>query len=65
MLVEAIDIKLKKSDMKKIVYDKVPLMSKIIQLNPKIKGTELQYIEYKIITYEITLKIKGKNVFKS
>lgn len=64
MLVDAIEVKVKKSDIKKIERDKIPLMSKVVQLNPRIKNTTLQYIEYKIITYEIFMKIKGKNIFK-
>ncbi len=64
MLVDAIEVKVKKSDIKKIERDKIPLMSKVVQLNPRIKNTTLQYIEYKIITYEIFIKIKGKNIFK-
>lgn len=64
MLVDAIDIKLEKNDMKRMISEKTPLMSKVIQLNTRIKGTKLQYIEYKVITYDILVKIKGKNIFK-
>lgn len=64
MLVDAIDIKLEKNDMKRMISDKIPLMSKVIQLNTRIKGTKLQYIEYKVITYDVIVKIKGKNIFK-
>ena len=64
MLVDAIEVKVKKSDMKKIERDRVPLMSKVVQLNPRIKNTTLQYIEYKVITYDIILKVKGKNIFR-
>lgn len=64
MLVDAIEVKVKKSDVKKIERDKVPLMSKVVQLNPRIKNSTLQYIEYKIITYNIILKVKGKSIFK-
>ncbi len=64
MLIDAIEVKVQKSDMKKIERDKVPLMSKVVQLNPRIKNTKLQYIEYKVITYDVTLKTKGKNIFK-
>ncbi len=64
MLVEAIEVKVKKSDIKKIERDKIPLMSKVVQLNSRIKNITLQYIEYKIITYEIFIKMKGKNIFK-
>lgn len=64
MLVDAMEVKIKKSDVKKIERDKVPLMSKVVQLNPRIKNSSLKYIEYKIITYNITFKIKGKNMFR-
>lgn len=65
MLIDAIDIKVEKKDIKRMLSDKTPLMSKVIQLNTRIQGTTLQYVEYKIITYDITLKTKGKNFFKS
>ncbi len=41
MLVDAIEVKVKKSDIKKIERDKIPLMSKVVQLNPRIKNTTL------------------------
>lgn len=64
MIVDAMDIRLEKSDIKKMFSEKTPLMSKVIQLNTRIKGTKLQYIEYKVITYDVFVKIKGKNMFK-
>ncbi|CEN78039.1 hypothetical protein [Paraclostridium sordellii] len=64
MLIDAIAVKTKKSDVRKIERDKVPLMSKIVQLNPRIKNSTLQYIEYKVVRYNISLKFKGKSLFK-
>jgi len=54
----------KKNDLKKFETDNIPLMSKVVQLNPRIKNTTLKYIEHKVITYDIVIKIKGKNIFK-
>lgn len=65
MLIDATDIKLDKNYIKKMLSDKTPLMSKVIQLNTRIKGTNLNYIEYKVLTYDVIIKIKGKNIFKS
>ena len=53
MLIDAIAVKTKKSDVRKIERDKVPLMSKVVQLNPRIKNSTLQYIEYKVVRYNI------------
>ena len=51
MLIDAIAVKTKKSDVRKIERDKVPLMSKVVQLNPRIKNSTLQYKPYWIGTY--------------
>lgn len=65
MLIDAIDIKLERNDIKKMLSDKTPLMSKVIQLNTRIKGTNLQYIEYKVITYDVNIRTKEKSIFRS
>ena len=65
MLIDAIDIKRERNDIKKMLSDKTPLMSKVIQLNTRIKGTNLQYVEYKVITYDINIRTKEKSIFKS
>lgn len=64
MIIDAIEVKVKKNDVKKFERDNIPLMSKVVQLNPRIKNTTLKYIEHKVITYDIVIKIKGKNIFK-
>ena len=60
MLVEALEIKIDKKQATKIINNKVPLMSKVVQLNKRIKNIKLQYIEYKVITYEIIHKLNLK-----
>mgnify|MGYP003532907554 CR=1 FL=1 len=62
MLIDAIDIKRERNDIKKMLSDKTPLMSKVIQLNTRIKGTNLQYIEYKVITYDVNIRTKEKSI---
>ena len=64
MIINATKLKVKINDVKRFQRDNVPLMSKVVQFNPRIKNTTLKYIEYKVITYDIFLKIKGKNIFK-
>ncbi|MCU9815180.1 hypothetical protein [Paraclostridium sp. AKS73] len=64
MIIDAIEVKVKKNDVKKFERDNIPLMSKVIQLNPRIRNTTLKYIEHKVITYDIVIKIKGKSIFK-
>lgn len=64
MIVDAIEVKVKKNDVKKFERNNIPLMSKVVQLNPRIKNTTLKYIEHKVITYDISIKVKGKSIFK-
>lgn len=60
MLVETMKVKMDKKQAMKIIDNKIPLMSKVIQLNKRIKNIKLQYIEYKIIRYEIIHKLNLK-----
>ena len=64
MIIDAIEVKVKKNDVKKFERDNILLMSKVVQLNPRIRNTTLKYVEHKVITYDIFIKIKGKSIFK-
>lgn len=64
MVIDAMEVKIKKNDIKKFERNNIPLMSKVVQLNTRIKNTTLKYVEHKIITYDIFIKTKGKNIFK-
>jgi hypothetical protein len=60
MEVDALEVKMDKKQAMKIINNKIPLMSKVVQLNKRIKNIKLQYIEYKVITYEIIHKLNLK-----
>ena len=60
MLVEALEVKMDKKQAMKIINNKIPLMSKVVQLNKRIRNIKLQYIEYKFITCEIIHKLNLK-----
>lgn len=65
MLVDAIEIKVRKQDAMKHIFRKTPLVSKIDQFNRKVENIHLEYIEYKILKYEIITRKKNKNNFRS
>lgn len=65
MLVDSIEIKIRKKDAMKHLFRNTPLMSKIDQFNRKIENIHLGYVEYKILKYEITSRRKNKNTFRS
>jgi hypothetical protein len=60
MIVEALEVKKDKKQAMKIINNKIPLMSKVVQLNKRIKNIKLQYIEHKVITYAIVHKLNLK-----
>lgn len=62
MLVEVMEIKTKKKDAVKYFLNKMPLMSRVAQFNTVAKDVHIEYIEFKILSYEITSKEK-KNMF--
>lgn len=64
MRVDAIDIKLNKKDAMKYLINKVPLMSRVVQFNSSPKGIHIEYIEFKVISYEIITKIKCNNLLR-
>lgn len=65
MLVDSIEIKIKKDDAMKHILRKTPLISKIDQFNRKIENIHLEYVEYKILKYEIISRRKNKNNFRN
>lgn len=65
MLVDSLEIKVRKNDAMKQLFRKTPLISKIDQFNRKIENIHLEYVEYKILKYEITTKRKNKNNFRN
>lgn len=65
MLVDSIEIKVRKNDAIKYLFRKTPLISKIDQFNRKIEDIHLEYVEYKILKYEIISRRKNKNNFRS
>lgn len=56
MLVDSIKINVNKQDAMKKIFTKTPLVSKVIQFNNKAKDIHLEYIEFKILKYEIVSK---------
>lgn len=65
MLVDSLEIKVKKHDAKKYIFRKTPLVSKIDQFNRKVENIHLEYVEYKILKYEIVSRKKNKSNFRN
>ena len=65
MLVNSIEIKVRKKDAMKYIFRKTPLISKIDQFNRKVENIHLEYVEYKILKYEVVNKRKNKNNFRN
>ena len=65
MLVDSLEIKVRKKDAMKYLFRKTPLISKIDQFNRKVENIHLEYVEYKILKYEITTRRKNKNNFRN
>ncbi|MEG0857000.1 MAG: hypothetical protein RSG52_11050 [Terrisporobacter sp.] len=64
MLVNSIEIKVKKEDAMKHLLRKTPLISRIDQFNRKVEDIHLEYVEFKILKYEVISKRKNKNNFR-
>ncbi len=64
MLVDVIEMKVKEKDAKKHIGRKTPLVSKIDQFNRKVEGVHLEYVEFKMIKYEVISKKKNKSSFR-
>lgn len=65
MLADSIEIKVRKKDAMKHIFRKTPLISKIDQFNRKVVNIHLEYVEYKILKYEIISRRKNKNNFRN
>lgn len=65
MLVDSLEIKVRKNDAMKYIFRKTPLISRIDQFNRKVENIHLEYVEYKILNYEIISKRKNKNNFRN
>ena len=61
MLVDSIEMKRDKSEAMKNILRKTPVMSKINQFNRKIEDIHLEFIEYRILRFEVISKRKNKN----
>lgn len=61
MIVDAVDIKLNKKDAIKYLKNKMPLMSRVVQFNNISQEIHIEYIEFKVISYEIITKTKLNN----
>ena len=65
MLVDSMEIKVNKNDAIKHIIRKTTLISKIDQCNRKIEDIHLEFVEYKVLKYEIISKRKNKNKNKN
>ena len=65
MLVDSIKINVKKQDAIKKIFTKTPLISKVIQFNNKAQDVRLEYIEFKILKYEVLSKRGGLSLFRN
>lgn len=64
MLVESIKINVKKQDAIKQIFTKTPLISRVIQFNNKASDVHLEYVEFKVLKYEIISKKSSFNLFR-
>jgi hypothetical protein len=64
MFVEVIEVKTEKKDMIKYLLSKMPLMSKVAQFNPMVENIHIEYVEFKILSYEIISKERLNRFFK-
>lgn len=64
MLVEVIEVKTKKKDAMKYILSKTPLMSRVAQFNKVAENVHIEYVEFKILSYEIISKEKKNKFFR-
>lgn len=64
MRIEAIATKINKKDATKYIISKIPLVSKVAPFNNPIGNVHLEYIEFKVLKYEIISKKKSKKLFR-
>lgn len=65
MRVEVMDIERTRNEAKKYISHKLPLVSKVSQFNRIIGDIKLEYIEFKVLKYEVIIKNKSKNLLRS
>ena len=63
MRVEVIDMEQTKNEAKKYILKKIPLVSKVFQFNSVIGDIKLEYIEFKVLIYEVISKKKNNKIF--
>lgn len=59
MLVDLIEIKISKKEALNNLVKKIPLLSRVVQFNDRIKDINIRYIEYKIFKYKINFVEDG------
>ncbi len=59
MRIEVMDCKKTRIEAQKYILKKLPLASRVAQFNSFIEGMHLEYIEYKLLSYEISIKRKN------
>ena len=65
MRIEVMDIEKTRNEAKKYISHKLPLVSKVSQFNRIIGDIKLEYIEFKVLKYEVIIKNKSKNLLRS
>ena len=64
MKIESIEVRKSKKEALKYILGKIPLMSKVSQFNTVVTDVHLEYIEIKVLNYEIISKEKTKKMFR-
>lgn len=64
MLVEVIEVKTKKKDIARYLLNKMPLMSRVAQFNTTAKNVHIEYVEFKVLSYEVVSKEKKNKFFR-
>lgn len=64
MRVEVINIEKNKNEAKRYILNKIPLASRVFQFNNVIRDIKLEYIEFKVLKYEVISKKKNNRLFR-
>lgn len=64
MRVEVMESKVNKKDAKKHILSKMPLMSRVAQFNSVATDVHLEYIEFKVLSYEVITREKRNRMFR-
>ncbi len=64
MKIEVTTTKINKRDATKYILRKIPLVSKVAQFNNIIGDIHIEYIEFKVLKYEILSKNKSNKFFR-